>query len=237
MQLDVTELRDFYATPLGQVARRLVAQRIRARWRSLSGGTLIGLGFASPYLGAFRNEAARVGVLMPSSQGALVWPRSGSVLTALCEDGRLPLLDNSVDRLLLMHGLETTESVSRLLREIWRVMVPEGRLLIVVPNRSGAWAHLDATPFGTGRPYSRSQLETLLSQSLFTPVEWDSALHLPPFNRRLLLRSAGAWERAGSRLWPALAGVLIVEAQKETLASIGGGVKARRAAASLVTLR
>ncbi len=48
MQLDVEALRDFYATPLGQLVRRLLAQRIRARWRHLPGCTLIGMGFPTP---------------------------------------------------------------------------------------------------------------------------------------------------------------------------------------------
>src|SRR5262245_16810184 len=57
MQLYVADLRDFYATPLGQVVRRLLGQRIRTRWRGRIPGTMIGLGFATPYLGAYRGEA------------------------------------------------------------------------------------------------------------------------------------------------------------------------------------
>jgi SAM-dependent methyltransferase len=236
MQLDVADLRDFYATPLGQVARRLLAQRIRARWRGVSGSTLVGLGFTTPYIGVFRGEAARLGALMPSGQGALVWPKSGGILSALVDEDRLPLADNSVDRLLVAHCLEVAERVRPLLREMWRVLAPEGRLLIIVPNRRGVWARLDTTPFGHGQPYSRSQLESLLRQSLFTPLDWGSALHLPPFHRRMLLRSALAWERVGSRAWPGFAGVLIVEARKETMAPIGTAAKAR-AMRELVTVR
>jgi SAM-dependent methyltransferase len=236
MQLDVADLRDFYATPLGQVARRLLAQRIRARWRGHTWGTLIGLGYCTPYLGTFRGEAARLGALMPSTQGALVWPSSGAILSALVEEDRLPLRDNSVDRLLVTHCLEVAERVGPLLRELWRVLAPEGRLLIIVPNRRGVWARLDTTPFGNGRPYSRSQLEGLLEQSLFTPIDWGSALYLPPFDKRMLLRSAMAWERIGSRLWPAFGGVLIVEARKETMAPMGKLAKGR-AVRELVTVR
>jgi SAM-dependent methyltransferase len=236
MQLDVADLKEFYATPLGQVARRLLAQRIRARWRGFTSGTLIGLGYSTPYLGTYRGEAIHIGALMPSRQGALVWPKSGRILSALVEEDQLPIADNSVDRLLVVHCLEAGERVRPLLRELWRVLAPEGRLLIVVPNRRGVWAHLDTTPFGHGQPYSRSQLETLLRQSLFTPIDWDSALHLPPLGRPIFLRSAAAWERIGSRLWPAFAGVLIVEARKETMAQVGGGLAAR-AARELVTVR
>ena len=222
MHLDVAELRDFYATPLGAITRRILADKLRARWPSVHGEMIAALGFAPPYLSAYRGEASHLVALMPETQGALVWPSESAVLSALVEEEQLPLRDNSLDRLMIMHGLEVTERASVFLREAWRVLKPEGRLLITVPNRRGLWAHVETTPFGQGQPYSRSQLETLLRQSLFSPIDCSTALHVPPFDRRFLERSAMAWERIGSKLWPALGGVLIVEARKETVAPIVG---------------
>lgn len=222
MHLDVAALRDFYATPLGQIARRLLARRIRAQWGTAGGETIASLGFGTPFLGAYRGEARCVGAFMPARQGALIWPSSAPVLSTLVEEGQLPLRDNSVDRLLIVHCLEVAEQVSPLLRELWRVLKPEGRLLVVVPNRRGLWAHVDTTPFGYGSPYSRSQLDSLLHQCLFTPLTFGTALHLPPFDRGVLVRSAAAWERVGARVSPGLGGVLIVEARKETMAPIKG---------------
>src|SRR5262245_5412832 len=158
MQLDVEDLWEFYATPLGQTVRRLLTHRIRARWRGLQRSTLIGLGYASPYLGAFRGEAQHLGALMPDSLGAVRWPREGASHSVLVDDDRLPLADGSVDRLLAVHCLEVADSTRHLLREMWRVLAPEGRTILVVPNRRGVWARLDNTPFGQGRPYSRRQL-------------------------------------------------------------------------------
>jgi SAM-dependent methyltransferase len=216
MPLDVVDLRAFYASPLGGVARRLVAQRIRARWRRADGLVMMGLGYASPYLGSFRGEAARLGALMPAEQGGVVWPGSGPVRSILVEEEMLPLADNSVDRVLMVHCLETSGGHARaLLRETWRVLAPEGRLLIVVPNRRGMWARRDATPFGHGQPYSRAQLESLLREALFTPTDWENALHVPPVDKRFVVRSATAFERLGRRFWPLFAGVLLVEARKE----------------------
>ena len=228
MHPDVVDLRDFYNGPLGGVVRRLLTSRIRTRWRSAHGTQLMGLGFAVPYIGMFRGEAARLGALMPASQGALAWPASGKRHTVMVEEAMLPLADASVDRLLAVHCLETSERVSALLREIWRVLTPEGRLLLIVPNRRGIWARLDTTPFGHGRPYSRGQLERLLTDALFTPVEWTAALYMPPIDRQWLVRWATAFERVGARLWPGFAGVIIVEARKELMGAIPKAATARR---------
>jgi SAM-dependent methyltransferase len=224
---DVVELRDFYAGPLGGIVRRMLTQRIRARWRSALGRQLVGLGFAVPYIGMFRGEAARLAALMPANQGALVWPPAGQALCVMTDEAMLPLPDASVDLLLCVHCLEVAERAGPLLREMWRVLAPEGRLLIIVPNRRGVWARFDTTPFGHGRPYSRGQLERLLSEALFTPVEWSSALHMPPVDQQWLLRWATAFERMGARLWPAFAGVVMVEARKELMGAIPKGKLAK----------
>jgi SAM-dependent methyltransferase len=224
----VVELRNFYGGPLGGIVRRMLTQRIRARWRTAQGCQLIGLGFAVPYIGMFRGEAARLAAVMPANQGALVWPASGPALTVMTDEAMLPLPDASVDLLLCVHCLEVAERAEPLLREMWRVLAPEGRLLIIVPNRRGVWARFDSTPFGHGRPYSKGQLERLLSEALFTPVEWSSALHMPPVNRPWLLRWATAFERMGARFWPAFAGVVMVDARKEIMAAIPKGRPAKR---------
>lgn len=221
MRPDVTELMEFYARPLGGMVRRILSHRIRARWRGLKGSTLMGLGFATPYLGAFRGEAGRLGALMPTGQGALIWPPSGPVHTVVVEEDQWPLPDNSVDHLIAVHAIEAAENVRGLLREMWRVLAPEGRLLLIVPNRRGIWARLDHTPFGHGRPYSAGQLERLLADALFTPIEWDAALYMPPIERRMALRSAMTVERLGARMSMAFAGVIIVEARKELEAPVG----------------
>jgi SAM-dependent methyltransferase len=221
MLLDAADLRDFYKTPLGLVVRRALTNRISSVWSGRRHGTVIGLGFASPFLGRYGSEATRIGALMPQSQGALVWPSNGLVRTALVEEHQLPLPDNSVDWLLVVHGLEGAERAEPMLREMWRVLAPDGRVLIVVPNRRGVWARSDTTPFGQGRPYSTSQLETLLKQALFTPTAWSAALHFPPLANTIMLRSAQALERGGHRISGLLAGVILVEAKKELMMPAG----------------
>jgi SAM-dependent methyltransferase len=228
MSLDVLELRKFYAGDLGGVVRRVLTQRIRARWRHTNGLTIMGLGFATPYLTVFRGEAMRIGALMPAMQGALVWPASGATLSVMVEGNALPLPDNSVDRLLAVHSLEASGNAQAQLREMWRVLTPEGRLILIVPNRRGVWSRRDATPFGHGQPYSRNQLERLLTDAMFTPLQWESALHMPPMNRRFVVRWANVFERLGGTVSASFAGVLMVEAQKEIMAPISTAGFARR---------
>ncbi len=226
MQLDAQHLRDFYQTPLGQVVRRQLSSRIRARWPTSRGLVLAGIGFASPYLGSYRADAASLGCFMPARQGALVWPAGPRCHSVLVEEHQWPLPDNTVDRLLAVHCLEQAERAGPLLREAWRVLAPNGRLLLIVPNRRGLWSRIDMTPFGQGLPFSRSQLEHQLTDGMFTPIDWSEALYFPPFDRRMLLRVAPALDRVGTRLALGMGGVIIVEARKEVMAPFGGGIKA-----------
>ena len=218
MYADVVDLRDFYASRLGQVARRLVRRRIRLIWPSLTGMRLLGLGYATPYLRLFRDEAERVIAVMPSSQGVLPWPSEGPNAVTLADEGELPLQDFSVDRVLLVHGLEYSEQIRLLLKEIWRVMAGGGRLMAVVPNRRGIWARIDSTPFGQGHPFTPGQLSRLLRDADFTPERVGAALFVPPTGSRMMLRSAYAIERIGERWFTTFAGVSIVEASKQLYA-------------------
>jgi SAM-dependent methyltransferase len=230
MSIDVVDLRNFYSQRLGVAARRFVSRGIRARFADARGLSVLGMGYTTPYLGLFREEAERCLAFMPAQQGVMKWPTQRPSLSALVDEFDLPLTDSAVDRVLLVHALEMTHDPGALLREVWRVLAGGGRLLAVVPNRRGLWARMDTTPFGHGRPYSRAQILQLLRDSWFTPVGWSEALYVPPVSRGWFLRSAVAWERAGSRISAPFAGVHIVEATKQVYRAI----PARRERARLV---
>ena len=218
MWSDVVDLRDFYGSSLGQMAQRLIRRQVRQLWPDLAGMRVLGLGFATPFLRIFLAEAERVIAVMPASQGVLPWPPEGPGLTALADETDLPLPDRSIDRLLLVHTLESTEQVRSMMREAWRVLADGGRLMVVVPNRRGIWARMERTPFGNGRPYTMGQLNRLLRDNMFTPVAKGSALFLPPTTSRMLLRFAPAAEQIGRRWFETFGGVVIVEAAKQIYA-------------------
>jgi SAM-dependent methyltransferase len=228
MHQDVTELTDFYDTPAGIMVRRVIGREIRAHWPSATGLSLIGLGYTVPYLGTFREEAASAVAFMPAEQGVRRWPRAQQNRTALVEEGQLPLADGSIDRILVVHALEMASDVRLMLRELWRVLSPEGRVLIVVPNRRGLWAQRDTTPFGHGQPYSRSQLERLLNGAMLSVESIGHALAVPPLGWRAMQRSAPGIERIGVRLWPAFSGLVVAHASKRMVAGLAIPVRDRR---------
>lgn len=219
MSFDSQTLAGFYDSPLGQVTRRLVQRRLKTIWPDLRGARVLGFGFAVPFLRTYAQEAERVIATTPENHGPASWPGSRS-LSTVAEEDALPFPDAMFDRVLMIHGLETAEAVRPLMRQIWRVMAPDGRLLIVVPNRTSLWAQVDRSPFAQGRPFTRSQLERLLRENMFVPERWDNALLLPPLKSRSLVRSGVGWERTGRTFWPRLAGVHVVEASKSMYAIV-----------------
>ncbi|MFQ5563373.1 MAG: class I SAM-dependent methyltransferase [Parvularculaceae bacterium] len=222
MRTDVLDLHAFYDGSLGATARGFIEAWLRAAWGEAARLRVAGFGYAAPYLDLF-SAAERVLALSPAAQGVMRWPdpveQTGAKNCAcLVEENHWPLPDASIDRMLIVHGLEETSEPRRLMREIWRVLADDGRLIVIAPHRRGLWSMIDSTPFAAGRPYLKRQLETLFENSMFRARAWGAALYFPPFAARFMLRAAPAWERAGGRVWPGFGGVLIAEAEKELMA-------------------
>ncbi len=229
MATDAHTAAQFYATARGVVACRLVRERLQQLWPDLSRQSVLGLGFAVPYLRIWHGQAARCIAAVPAQAGLVRWPAHSPNLSCTVQEDALPFPDLFFDRILLVHGLEGADNTRSLLREVWRVLRDDGRLLVVAPNRVGLWAHVESTPFGYGQPYSSGQIGRLLTASLFRVERRDTALYVPPVNLRVVLRSARLWERGGRWLAPHLAGVTVTEAVKDAYATIPlGRSRARR---------
>ena len=108
------------------------------------GQRVLGLGYPTPYLGLFREDSERCIAFMPAAQGVLKWPTARPALATLVDEFSMPLPDAAVDRILLVHALEMSDDPERLLREVWRVLAPSGRLIAVIPNRRGVWTRTDS---------------------------------------------------------------------------------------------
>lgn len=228
MHLDVVELRRFYSsTQLGRLAQRTIRERLRALWPNVKGESVVGFGYAAPFLRPFLDEAARTLCLMPAQQGVCAWPSEGPNVSALVEETLWPLPGGFADRLIVAHGLETCERPAALLDEIWRVLAPGGKVVFIVPNRAGMWARRDGTPFSYGRPYSIGQLDQTMTAHKFSPERHAAALYMPPSHRKFWLKVAPAIEQMGQRVDARrLAGVVMLEAEKLVYITPQSGARA-----------
>lgn len=218
MYTNAVDLKEFYDSLQGRVVQRILRQHIRHFWPDMRGQRIVGLGYATPYLRPFMGEAERVVAMMPAQQGAMFWPSEGKGLISMCDEAEFPIESNSVDRLLVIHTLNSTESMHAVLHEAWRVLTGQGRLILIVPNRSGIWARMDNTPFGHGTPYSLGQIRQFLKDYMFVPERAERALFFPPASSRLMLVASTALEKIGQKLFNAFGGVNIVEASKQLYA-------------------
>lgn len=225
MRRDVLELRQFYASDLGRAARLMVGRKVVEAWGDAHGLDVLALGYATPFVATLAPAARRVVAAMPAQQGVEIWPAGEKNLASLVGEDCLPFPNALFDRILLVHAVEESPDAVALLREVWRVLAPSGRVIVTVAARNGLWANSEKTPFGHGRPYSRSQLAELLREAELEPSGWTRALYVPPAG--WLAGSAELFEQAGSRLWPGFAGLVLMEAVKQTFAVKPKGARVR----------
>lgn len=225
MRRDVLELRQFYASDLGRAARTMVGRKVTEAWGDAHGLDVLALGYATPFVSLLTPAARRVVAAMPAQQGVEIWPVGERNLAALVGEESLPFPNALFDRILLAHAIEESPDAVALLREVWRVLAPSGRVVVTVAARNGLWANAEKTPFGHGRPYTRGQLAELLREAELEPSGWTRALYVPPVS--WLAGWAEGFEQAGSRLWPGFAGLVLMEAVKQTFALKPKAVRVR----------
>lgn len=228
MRADAHQLNRFYASPLGQAAARSIETGLSRVWRTHPNERLIGIGYTLPWLKTLGVNAERVLAFMPTEQGARHWPKDGPARVAIIDEEELPLADASIDRILAVHLLEHSEQPIETLREIHRVLAANGRVVIVAPHRRGVWARFEATPFGTGRPWSRGQLETAMETAGFRVSDVNDALLFPPIAVGWLapMRAPADW--IGRKVFSAFSGAIIAVGAKGEATGVPSEARLRR---------
>ncbi len=220
------DLLDWYRTPAGRRAARLLRTTIRPQLQHSSTTRLLTLGAPSTILLGY--PAAKVERAAAVGAGG-TWPPTGPNATLAADPCQLPFDAALFDQALVMHSLECAEKPAALLRELWRVLAPAGELLLIVPNRAGLWALAESNPFGQGHPYGRGGLRRTLTDAMFEVIAWRTALAAPP------LRGLAWTEPLLARAAPGLGGVHIVRAVKrDGLAPVEARLRARAVQAALV---
>lgn len=162
-------------------------------------------------------------------------------LVVVQEFEELPFASASIDLIVLPHVLEFAKEPHQVLREVERVLIPEGQLIICGFNPFSLWG--------------ARQMLGRLSDAYFLPQEgefislprlkdWLKLLNMevsgghfgcyaPPFETEKWLNRFSFMENAGDRWWPYLGAVYVVQAIKRVkgMHLIGPAWKAQKAGA------
>ena len=222
MRQSETTLDRFYQSQIGTLSADLISQRILDLWGNCADLRLLGLGYATPLLKHWQSHARTCIAALPAPWQAARMDQAGGQALCRIAESRLPFREAVFDRILFLHALEEADNPRHLLREAWRVLAPEGRMLVITTNRKSLWSLDESKPYGHGRPWTRRQLSRFLNDCLFDVSASTTAVHMPPLNWPLITAAANAWERAGEALLPGLGGVVMVEAVKHLHAKPNG---------------
>lgn len=214
MAQDIADLMNFYATPLGKHVTAQIEAMLHDIWPNLSSRNFLSIGYPLPFIDYYHNTQRSL-VCMPAKQGIIHWPDETKNACCLVDEDLLPFPNDSMDRIFLVHSLEHAEHLHKYLREVWRVLTANGRVLIIVPNRRGVWARIEETPFGHGNPYTMTQLMTLLKENQFTPLRSSRTLYSLPTHSRVLKKLSILLEKAGPSLLSKFSGLICIEATKK----------------------
>ena len=223
MRMDVVELQNFYShTDLGKKIAKIINKTLNPLMSSNSCEFIIGFGFTCPFMKPFirmsslKVNSPKIITLMPGEQGVIPWPKNKKNVSVLVDETSWPINTSSADIILIAHGLEVSGNQDDLLNEAFRVLDGKGKLILLVPNRTGFWARSDLTPFGFGRPYSISQLSKLLIENKFKILNTNATLLMPPTKKTFLFNSFKFIDQIAAKYTSkVMGGVLVILAKKQ----------------------
>jgi SAM-dependent methyltransferase len=132
----------------------------------------------------------------------------------------LPIATQSIDLAVLPHCLEFADEPHAILREVDRVMMPEGRLVIVGFNPWSLWGLRSALGYSRNAyPWNGHFLSLLRVKDWLALLGFDVSAgrligYAPPFDSEKLRRRFGFMEPAGDRWWAVGGAVYMLQAVK-----------------------
>jgi SAM-dependent methyltransferase len=210
----LARLQEWYRSPLGGEVARIECASVQRLLANTFGYYLIQVGVIESFREALVTSRIRHRIELPGERlDGLLAPAVVGLPT------ELPLASDSIDAVLLPHTLDYCDQPRRVLAEVERVLIPEGRVVIVGFNALSVWGLRRLLWRSRGRMpwcgYFRftSQVEDWLSDLGFDIEARDSMLFCAPFGPRLGARCA-AIDEIGRRLWPILGGIYVIRAVK-----------------------
>lgn len=209
--LDV--LAKWYKTPIGRHVARVETACVEQMIENSFGHFLVQIGCSEQFGEALEQSRIRTRVLVAERCCA-----GGDGAPVQAYPSALPFASASVDAVLLPHTLDFAPQPQRVLRETERVLIPEGRILILGFNPHSAWGLMRAflrrrrVPW-CGNQLSAARLIDWLDLLGFQLELRQWLLFRPPL--RSVYTSRLDWlDDAGARWWPVLGGAYVIRAVK-----------------------
>lgn len=220
------QLRHWYNTTLGETVADVEEALLQEVLPNLFGYHLLQLGIPMArdiYAASRINHRMTLDDVPP-----LIPDRTAGRSRFLGDSDRLPFPSASLDVLLLPHTMEFADNPHEVLREVERVLIPEGHVVILGFN---PWSLFGlkrvlrgwrkTTPW-CGHFYSATRMRDWLALLGFDTVRVEKYFFQPPLQNRRLLRSLAGLERLARRWWLVPGGgyVLVAKKREATLTPI-----------------
>jgi len=183
MRININKFKDFYNSKLGGITRETINRKVCLLWPPVKDENILGLGYATPYLSNFRSNCPRVVAATPVRQEKFKWTFNELNLKTLFYELNLPFSDLSIDKILIIHAVESAKKINLILREAWGTLKGNGRIILIVQNYPSLSALFKHISFGWDSSYSVRQISKLLEinmsqseQNLFQPLRMFSLL-------------------------------------------------------------
>lgn len=209
--MSIPELDDWLQTPQGRYVMAWERTKVNAVVCDLFGYNALQLGLP--------HHNFLAGNRIPLRQTAGEADRGGKV-DVLCDLHELPFAANSIDLVVMPHILEFHANPHQILREVERVLIPDGQLVITGFNPLSLWGlrqHLPNCPPGfpfNGHYISVLRLKDWLQLLGFEVDRGNFGCYAPPFNELRWLRNWRFMEAAGDRWWSFAGAVYLLRAVK-----------------------
>ena len=208
------QLRLWYERPIGKLLRKHEQIQLEQMLSNLFGYHIVQVGCLSGDDLLASSRISHHFLLDPNGDGD--WAK----ISACAYPDAIPLASDSVDVAVLPHTLEFDRDPHQILREVDRILIPEGHIVILGFNPWSLWGlrsllHRRSrnVPW-CGDLLSINRVKDWMGLLGYDVVAIQCFFYRPPFQRRGLMRKLKFMERAGRKLWPGSAGCYTLVAKK-----------------------
>jgi SAM-dependent methyltransferase len=138
------------------------------------------------------------------------------------DENILPAHNDVYDKIICIHGAEISNKLPNLISEFWRILAPNGKLILIAANQDSFWRK-SKTPFASGMSYTKYQLIQVMAHNKFFVRTATRALFFPRAGAKLYGKYL---EKIGGVLWNVNGGVNIIYAQKMIFSPRGRKIRA-----------